>query len=186
MRVPACIIICNACASCAHLAAVCAIRHGRIHMRALFPPFPLYCPLCAPVGGKCAPDADWRCMRRWPKTRPRLCIGPGSCRCFCFGCWCGTATASAWGYLYNLGLAGCGIGMRAIGAWPRWAGAAASCVISSMCGRAEWWWWRHDHEEAPARIWSHAYGPQTDAGVTAGLKVHQIERAAAIEAGTSR
>ena len=42
-----CIIICNACASCALLAAVCAVRHGRTRICALFPPFPLYCPLCA-------------------------------------------------------------------------------------------------------------------------------------------
>ena len=80
------------------------------------PPFP-FIVLCAPVDGKCAPDAHWRCMRLWPPMRPRLCIGPG--RAFCFWCRCGMAPTRAWGYLCNLGIAGCGIGMRAINGWPQ-------------------------------------------------------------------
>ena len=85
-----CIIICNACASCALLAAVCAVRHGRTRICALFPPFPLYCPLCAgwwQVRSRC-PLAPWTALAsnaaaplRWPC--PGCCFsvrhGAGAC-----------------------------------------------------------------------------------------------------------
>ena len=45
------------------------------------PPFP-FIVLCAPVGGKCAPDAHWRRVRLWPPMRPRLCVGPAPGFCF--------------------------------------------------------------------------------------------------------
>ena len=78
--------------------AMAASTHARC-----FPPFP-FIVLCAPVGGKCAPDAHWRRVRLWSPMRLRLCVGPARGFCFRFG----MAQARAWGYLYNLGMAAYG------------------------------------------------------------------------------
>jgi hypothetical protein len=90
-----CIITCNACASCSLLAAVCAVRHSHIHICALFSPFPL----CAPVGGKCAPDAHWRRVALARNAAAPLCLA------VVFVFRCGMAPARACGYFYPLGMA---------------------------------------------------------------------------------
>jgi hypothetical protein len=63
-----------------------------------FPPFP-FIVLCAPVGGKCAPDAHWRRVALARNAAAPLCLA------VVFVFRCGMAPARACGYFYPLGMA---------------------------------------------------------------------------------